>query len=534
MIIKPEQYWAPQPGPQVEGYTCPADEQLIGGNRGGGKSSLLVGRQIRGALKYGHGWNGLIIRRKYKEFRELRRQFDEIINLKGLPAKRSGGETQIGYIRFNNGALVTLAAIQDLAMAEDFIGFAYTEIDIDEASNIPFIGPLMDTLTGCLRSAHGVPCQMVLTGNPGGPGAGQLKSMFVPVELGGDCLGAEEGKVNYVEIEQGDGSVVTKSRVYIRCQLHHNKVLMDADPNYERRMKGIQDENRRKSWVEGRWDVTIGQAFDFGEKNIANEQQTLWPVPSHAPLFMTFDWGFGDPFSVGWWWVDGENRIWRYAEWYGCKPNQANVGLRLTDREICEGILEREVELGINNREIIWILGHDCFKKKPDYKGGGQGPATSDEFHSHLEDPQVMKRYGNRAEKIRIIPNDPDKKTKIRQFRGRLTRSLDDEGKPTGMPMLMVYPNCKEFIRTIPNLCKDDLTGEYIEDHQEDHVFDDSCSVCQYYPIGVDDRQLREAAEQAAEDEVLRGMDTADRAANREYREIIKSLDAEDELPDWF
>jgi hypothetical protein len=531
--FKAERYWSPQEGPQVEAVTCPADQILIGGNRGGGKSSAIVGGHIRGAAKYGHAWNGLVVRRKYKEFREIRRQIDELIDFKGLPAKRKGGETQMGYWRFGNGGLVTLAAIFDLEMAEDFIGNAYTRIDIDEAPNIPFIGPLIDTLTGSLRSVHGVPCQIFLTGNPGGPGAGQLKQMFVPVAYGGDNEDAEEGAPNYVEVEQEDGSSVTISRVYIHVQLKDNKILTDADPNYERRMKGISDSNRRKAWVEGSWDVIIGQAFDFGRKNIVADDAVEWPIPEDVPLFMTMDWGYTAPNSIGWWFVDNEGRVIRFAEWYTTKKNQPNVGMQITDRELCEGILEREKEAGINERDITWILGPDCFKQKANYLGGGQGPATSDEFIAHMRDPDTIKRYGDRNAKVRIIIGDAKRETKIRQFRGRLAVPVEGDA-----PMLMVYPNCKEFIRTITSLCKDDLTGEYLEPKQEDHMFDDACHICQYYPIGVDDAMLQAQAQSVAREGRLKKMDTADRAAIQEYDDIMRELKQDSEefdegAPEW-
>ncbi|KKK69832.1 hypothetical protein LCGC14_2930070, partial [marine sediment metagenome] len=176
-------FWAPQAGPQAEAATCPADEIFFGGTRGGGKSDTVVGRQIRGAMKYAHHWNGLVIRRKYKDFAELRRRFDELI-VAGLPATRVGGENQVNYIRFKNGAIIVMQAIMRLELADSLQGHQYTEICIDEAPTIPFISQLIDVLKGCMRSPHGVPCHMFLTGNPGGTGASQIKAMYIPQDEG--------------------------------------------------------------------------------------------------------------------------------------------------------------------------------------------------------------------------------------------------------------------------------------------------------------------------------------------------------------
>jgi hypothetical protein len=102
-----EAIWSPQVGPQADAAICPADFTFYGGTRGSGKSDCLLGRQIRGAEKYAIHWNGLVLRRRYKEFAELRRRIDELIH-KGLPAERIGGDQQANFLRFENGAQVAI------------------------------------------------------------------------------------------------------------------------------------------------------------------------------------------------------------------------------------------------------------------------------------------------------------------------------------------------------------------------------------------------------------------------------------------
>ena len=105
--------WAPQPGPQANAAICPADFTFYGGTRGSGKSDCLLGRQLRGAEKYGIHWNGLVLRRRYKEFAELRRRIDELI-FSGMPAERIGGDQQANYLRFKNGAQTAFVAAERL------------------------------------------------------------------------------------------------------------------------------------------------------------------------------------------------------------------------------------------------------------------------------------------------------------------------------------------------------------------------------------------------------------------------------------
>jgi hypothetical protein len=420
---------------------CPVDIVFYGGTRGGGKSDTLIGRHIRGAERYGRHWNGLVGRRKYKDFSELRRRWDELI-ASGLPAERIGGDQQQNVVRFRNGATVTMTSFENLGSADDHQGHQYTEISIDEAPSIPFIAQLIDKLKGCLRSPHGVPCRMFLTGNPGGSGAAAIKAMFIDAAPAGTIM--------------RDASGMT--RVFISSTLEDNQILCRNDPRYVQTLRSIQDKALRAAWLEGRWDVFVGQAFDFFPQTHVIDPA---PVPFGVPIYSTFDWGFGKPFSWGWWWVDNDGRVYRFAEWYGWNGTP-DTGMRLSDSEIAAGVLEREDRLNIAGRPIIRLAGPDCFAKKPDFRGGGQGPSTAEVFGQHG---------------VHLSPGDPSRSLKIRQFRERLTVRGGDA------PMLLVYSTCKHFIRTIPALCLDDANPEDIDTDQEDHIYDEACHVCMARPI---------------------------------------------------
>jgi hypothetical protein len=217
--------WGPQPGPQTLAVTCPADQVFFGGSRGGGKSDCLIGRQIKGVEKYGSRWHGLVVRRKYKDFVEMRRRIDELIGV-GLPAERIGGENQTNYVRFHDsGSQFILAAIQRLELANDFVGHQYTEISLDEITTFPFIVQLIDKLSGSLRSPHGVPCHMFMTGNPGGPGHNAVKQTFVTPATPGTIFYNDEGE----------------SRIFIPSFLRDNRILFENDPKYVRRLMSIKD-----------------------------------------------------------------------------------------------------------------------------------------------------------------------------------------------------------------------------------------------------------------------------------------------------
>ncbi len=402
-----------------------------------------------------------------------------------------------------------------------------TEIAIDEGPTFPFISPMIDKLKGSLRSAHGIPCQMFITGNPGGPGSAQIKMMFIPPEMGGDCP-SPEGVPYSVETKAEDGSTSTISRVFIKSELKNNIYLYGTDGKksaYANRLLTIQNKELRAAWIEGRWDTFIGQAFDFSDKNII---EPIWPIPEYAPLFMTFDYGFGAPFSVQWWWVDGDNRLYLFSELYGCQKGMPNVGVRKTDQDIALAILEHEEKLGILGRSIKRIGGSDCFRKKPDYKGGGQGSATSDAFRAFMNNPSAVERWG-KGTSLKMAPGDDRRETKIRQFRNRLALPAAGE-----LPMLVVYDTCKNFIRIIPTLCTDEVAGEDLEDGQEDHVYDSAALVAQHMPIGVTDEEISVMLQETARTEKLKGLDNVSRAATEDYQMTLDHILAEQEAVSWF
>ena len=292
----------------------------------------------------------------------------------------------------------------------------------------------------------GVPdeeCQFVGATNPGSVGHGWVKALWMDGIFGDEWIHPVDYRSQFA---------------YVPSTANDNKFL-GAD--YWATLATLP-ENLRAAFRDGDWNIFVGQAFP--QFNTTTHVCKPVPVPEYAPLYFTFDWGYGRPFSIGWWWVDGDNRVYRFAEWYGW-AGVPNEGLRITDNKIAEGIKEREEKLGISKRHIIRLAGPDCWSKKPDYRGGGQGPSTE----------EIFSEYG-----IYMSPGDPSRELKIRQFRQRL--EVPTNGQP---PMLMVYPGCKAFIRTIPNIIMDEDHVEDIDTDTEDHVYDESCHVCMARPLSM-------------------------------------------------
>lgn len=243
-------------------------------------------------------------------------------------------------------------------------------------------------------------------------------------------------------------------------------------------MLGTLPPHLRAAFKDGSWDVFVGQAFQEWSRTYHVPDPTPTPlVPEGRPIYMTFDWGFGKPFSVGWWWIDSDVRKYRFSEWYGWNgtPDQ---GLRLTDSEIAEGIIKREQAMGFNitqgtspkviNPQITRLCDPTCFNKKPDYKGGGQGPSTA----------EIFMNMG-----LQMRPGDPSRVLKWRQFHEHLRVPRDENGVVNGIPMVQIYSSCIHFIRTVPGLIVDPNNIEDIDSSGEDHCGDEASLLFMNRPL---------------------------------------------------
>lgn len=283
-------------------------------------------------------------------------------------------------------------------------------------------------------------------------------------------------------------------RQFIPGLLEDNPILMERDPGYITRLNNLP-EPWRTAYMYGDWNLFMGQAFMFSERHHVIKPM---PIPDGAPLYWTFDWGFGKPFSMGWWWIDADGRFYRFTELYGQMPGaEANTGVRWTDAVIADKLLAHEEKHGIGGKDIHRIGSPDCWSKKPDYKGGGQGPSTAETFAS---------------KGIIMRPGDPNRILKIRQFHERLRIPTEVDGAE-GTPMMLVYDTCHDFIRTIPTLQTDEKNREDVDTDGEDHAYDEAALLCMARPMQMDLVAIQkevEAREKAAKRATL---DPASQAA---------------------
>ena len=238
---KQEIAWQPHPGPQTRLLTCPCDDILYGGARGGGKTDGTIGVCVAHATQHPEHARILYLRRTMPELEDVVVRSQQLLPLTGAE-----WGAQARTWTWPTGAYMRLRYLDRDADAMRYQGHAYTLIVVDEAGQFP--APTgIDELRATLRSAQGVPTRIVLTANPGGPGHDWLRERYVD--------GAEPNVPR--EIPGHDPRSPGQWRVYIPSRLQDNPSLM-ADPAYMDRIRAACEGQpwKLRAWLEGDWDAS--------------------------------------------------------------------------------------------------------------------------------------------------------------------------------------------------------------------------------------------------------------------------------------
>lgn len=420
--------------------TCPADEILYGGARGGGKSWGVMFDWLSHEQRYGKHSKGILFRKTYKDLEDFIIESYNVFPLFGGRWIKSSSTWE-----FESGAILRFRHLDSDKDAGNYIGHQYNWVCFEEAGLWANPNPL-DLIKSSLRSPHGVPIRAIYTTNPGGPGHNWLKKRFVDPSPP-------------MRIFQADINGIKVSRVFIPSTFDDNPALKDNDPTYMDRIvaSGIPDW-LIKAWRDGDWDITAGGMFDDLWRRDLHVIEPF-KIPASWRVDRSFDWGSARPFSVGWWAEsDGtvapngkhypRGTLFRIKEWYGSTGN--NQGLRLGAGEVARGIKERD-------NAITSQYG------VPVNPGAADSAIFSSENGPSVGDD--MMREG-------VYWLHADKKPGSRvagweQMRKRLKATGTED------PGLYVFNTCTESIAQIPTTQRDQKKPDDIDTNSEDHLQDE-------------------------------------------------------------
>lgn len=394
----------------------------FGGARGGGKSWAVRTKAKLLALRY-HGIRICIVRRTYPE---LRANHIDTLRLElGGVARYIEGKKEFVFL---NSSRIFCRYCQNEADLRKFQGTEYDVIFIDEATQ--FSENMFYMISACVRGVNPFPKRVYLTCNPGGEGHGWVKRLFVDRKYN-----AGENPEDYS---------------FIKSLVTDNKALLDSDPDYIRQLE-VLPPKLRKAWLEGDWNIFEGQFFEEFRDDPDHYKDRLFThviepfeIPSHWPIYRSYDFGYGKPFDASWWAIDGDGRAYLILQLYGC-TDYANEGVKWApDRQFAEIHRIESEHRWLKGKSIIGVADPSIW----DASRGDAIIDTADRYFVHFS------------------PGDNKRIPGWMQCHYRL--QFDEEGRP----MVYFFNTCKAAIRTLPLLQYSKTNPEDLDTDGEDHFAD--------------------------------------------------------------
>lgn len=435
--------WIPHPGAQQE-FLCRSEfEVLFGGSAGPGKTDCLVAGMLRDIEK--PRYRGLIIRRTFP-------QLQEIIDRCHALYPSLGGVYRATEKRwyFPAGSIIDLGHMQHENDKYNYQGKEYHRIGVDELTQ--FTETQYTYLFSRLRTTDPeINPQIISTTNPGGIGHYWVKERLVTIT---------EPMRTYVDPKTG------LTRCFVPATIEDNPTLFDNDPAYLARLESLPEIEKQRLRY-GIWDAFEGQVFTELSQRIHGCEP--FDIPPEWERFCVFDWGFSKPFSVQWYALDYDGVLYLYREWYGCKEDMQDVGLKMPAYLVAQGILDIEKGEKIKMRIADPSIWHP---RPPNRKSEARGVTIHEDFTG-------QGVYFMKADNDRVHGKQQVHK------RFRIESDIDQETGEVKSehPMFVAFNSCKHFWRTMMTLREDPKNPEDVDTDQEDHIYDTTRYMCMARPI---------------------------------------------------
>lgn len=443
-----------------------ADETLYCGNRGCGKSVAQLMCFYRNVgVGYGAFWRGVILDTIYDGLDAVIQQA-QMFFLNQNDGCRWLGKGTYKFV-WKTGEELLFRVAPNKESTKNFLGRNLGFIGFNELTKWQkpdVYDYLLPTLrTGYMGHKIDLPTKMFCTTNPFGLGRHWVKRRFINPAPYGHVVD------DIVEVPNFDGTFekVVSTKIALRGMFTENPYYSLRD-----RANLIKGTRHNKllyeAWVNCNWDALSGEGAidDIWDSDIHVIGD--FPIPSGWKLNRAFDWGSTQPFAVGWFATsDGEEfeyagrtkcypkgSVIMFYEWYGAREIGMNEGLRLSPKQIAQGI--KKCEEQFVNKKIIQG------KVFP-------GPADNQIANVNRIDQETIERTMSR-EKVRWTRADKSKGSRVlglQILRTRLENAVSGEGEG-----FFVQRRCQATIELLPMLARDDKLGEDIADGQEDHLYD--------------------------------------------------------------
>jgi hypothetical protein len=346
---------------------------------------------------------------------------------------------------FHNGSTLELGHLQTAKDLDKYQGAELAMICFEEATH--FTEEQFRYLKSRLRvagkvkarmEALGIRPRMILTANPGGVGHHWVKKRFVdPAPLG--------GKVFKARPTQGIPNPPT--RCYIPARVTDNP---SVDGGYIDQLNSLP-ENLRRALRDGDWNVLDGVRFPSWSNQVHVIEPSMLPIPHFGyPRAIGIDYGNTAPFAALWGAKLADDLIVIYRE---------VGGTGLTPRQQAELIRDSEAPgERTPDRPIPLVLDPSMWARSaanPLAVTKGDVPPPGSIAHAYYE------VFGSSISKAN---ND--------RIGGWALMEEQLRVRGDGLPRLLVYSTCTEFIRTFPAMPRDKKNPDDVDTKSFDHYGD--------------------------------------------------------------
>ena len=441
---------------QKRAMLSPADELLVGGSAGPGKSYFLRAASIIWALDC-PGIQIFLFRRLYKELLPNHIYGDNKYMMM-LKEMMDAGDVEFnkseGVFSFWNNSRIQLCHAQYPDDVLIYLGAEFNVLLIDEATQ--FLEKMIRFLRSRVRLGslnipekwRGRLPKIVYGTNPGGPSHQYFKSGFV-----------DHGPGKLHRAPEEDGGML---REFVPALYTDNVVMMKNDPTYASRLKGIGDPKLVEAYLKGSWEIATDGVFaPYWQPSVHIVDHV--DIPASWRIDRGYDHGTSAPAGALYFAesngeavvMDGQTRhlpprsLIIIGEKYFA--NEKYEGLNYTPGQIAEHLVRYEFAKKLRQRVKA-------------------GPADSAIFEAAPGYTSVAKKLADGGVQFIKADKSPGSRKRGVVFIKQMLQAAE-ERKPD-QPHLYVHRSCSHLIRTLPNLPKSPDDADDVDSMSEDHLFD--------------------------------------------------------------
>lgn len=455
-----EVFWRANPRQDVA-LSCPAFEILFGGQKGGGKSDVVIAKPIELIMLAHKIWletgqrqercRIVIFRKNLGHLTDLITRAKEIYPKLDPAVGIDGWNKQEKRFVFSSGAFVEFAHLDGPDDHQGYNGQELRGICIDQAEEISF--EVVQFLRAQVRTSdprYADALFVFYTANPGGKHAQWVKDYFIKT--------CQPNKLITEEVRLSDGRVQKWTKAFIPSALKDNPYL-NADGRYEANLRKLP-EHMQAMYLAGDWDAVVGAFFAHvlrREIHFINS----FPIPDSWEIKGGLDWGSTAPASAHWGTRDEDDSVYIIDELYG--PG-------ITGRTFGEKVVKKFANQKWGNRkwsldDVYFLLDWSSFARN-----GSDGLSPGD---------------GLIASGLRIFDANKNRASGVEQFLERLQlRPVQVDGETRMLPKLYIFADrCPNLCRTLPMLMASKADPNDIDTDQEDHAYDSVRYLLMDWPV---------------------------------------------------